>query len=72
VPLCLETFDETKQALLLMMWQESCQKRAEIMPVEERIALSSPDGVARAVAEDPELDAGSDDARRMQLYCLFV
>jgi hypothetical protein len=25
------------------------------MPVEERIALSSPDGVARAVAEDPEL-----------------
>ncbi len=42
------------------------------MPVEERIALSSPDGVARAVAEDPELDAGSDDARRMQLYCLFV
>ena len=66
MPLCLETFDETKQALLLMMWQESCQKRAEIMPVEERIALSSPDGVGRVVAEDPELVARSDNAKEMR------
>ena len=49
-----------------MMWQESCQKRAEIMPVEERIALSSPDGWGRAGAEGPEQVAGSDDARGMR------
>jgi hypothetical protein len=36
------------------------------MPVEERIALSSPDGVGRAGADGPELVAGSDDAQGMR------
>ena len=31
-----------------------------------RIKLSSPDGVGRAGANGPELDAGSDNARGMQ------
>ena len=32
-----------------------------------RIKLSSPDGVGRAGANGPELDAGSDNARGMQV-----
>ena len=46
-----------------MMWHtESSRKRAKTMPVEERITLSSPYGVGRAVAEGPELDASLDNA----------
>ena len=44
---------------------------ARVAAILSEITIGS-DGVAQAVAEDPELDAGSDDARRMQLYCLFV
>jgi hypothetical protein len=42
------------------------------MPVEERIALSSPDGVGRVVAEGPELVARSDSEGEELWYCLCV